>query len=129
MNTRKIAAEYRLAHWTQIMHRKRESGLSAKVFCKNEGIHENVYYYWQKKLRSAACEQMAEMQSEQVERKLVPSGFAELKIVKAYDPPTLPEHATQGEIRIDIAGIRIAADSTYPSEKIAALLGLFKQPC
>lgn len=85
MNTRKIAAEYRLAHWTQIMHRKRESGLSAKAFCENEGIHENVYYYWQQKLRSAACEQMAEMQSEQVERKLVPSGFAELKIVKAYD--------------------------------------------
>ena len=129
MNTRKIAAEYRLAHWTQIMHRKRESGLSAKAFCENEGIHENVYYYWQQKLRSAACEQMAEMQSEQVERKLVPSGFAELKIVKAYDPPMLPEHATQGEIRIDIAGIRISADSTYPSEKIAALLGLFKQPC
>lgn len=129
MNTRKIAAEYRLAHWTQIMHRKRESGLSTKAFCKNEGIHENVYYYWQQKLRSAACEQMAEMQSEQTERKLVPSGFAELKIVKAYEPSTLPESAAQGEIRIDIAGIRIAADSTYPSEKIAALLGLFKPPC
>ena len=129
MNTRKIAAEYRLANWTQIMHRKRESGLSAKAFCENEGIHESVYYYWQQKLRSTACEQMAEMQSEQAERKLVPSGFTELKIVKAYEPSALAENAAQGEIRIDIAGIRIAADSTYPSEKIAALLGLFKQPC
>lgn len=72
---------------------------------------------------------MAEMQSEQAERKLVPSGFTELKIVKAYEPSALAENAAQGEIRIDIAGIRIAADSTYPSEKIAALLGLFKQPC
>ena len=53
MNTRKIAAEYRLAHWTQIMRRKKESGLSAKAFCENEGIHENVYYYWQQKLREA----------------------------------------------------------------------------
>ena len=129
MNTRKIAAEYRLAHWTQIMHRKRESGLSAKVFCENEDIHESVYYYWQQKLRSAACEQMAEMQNEQAKRKLVPSGFTELKIVKACEPSTFPESAAQGEIRIDIAGIRIAADSTYPLEKIAALLGLFKQSC
>ena len=129
MNTRQIAAEYRLAHWTQIMRSKRESGMNVKVFCENEGIHENVFYYWQQKLRKAACEQMAEMQSEQVERKLVPSGFAELKIVEAHESPTLPENATQGEIRIDIAGIRIAADSTYPSEKIAALLGLFKPPC
>ena len=70
MNTRKIAAEYRLAHWTQIMRRKKESGLSAKAFCENEGIHENVYYYWQQKLREATCEQMAEMQNEQVQKKL-----------------------------------------------------------
>jgi len=129
MNTRKVAAEYRLAHWTKIMRRKRESGLSAKAFCENEGIHENVYYYWQQKLREATCEQMAEMQNEQVQKKLVPSGFAELKIVEAYEPPTLPENTAQGEIRIDIAGIRIAADSTYPSDKLAALLGLFKPPC
>lgn len=129
MNTRKVAAEYRLAHWTQIMRRKKESGLSVKVFCENEGLHENIYYYWQRKLREAACAQMAEMQSEQVQVNLVPSGFAELKVVETYKPPTLPEFATQGEIRIDIAGIRIAADSTYPSEKIATLLGLLKPPC
>lgn len=129
MNTRKIAAEYRLAHWTQIMRRKRESGLSVKAFCESEGLHENIYYYWQRKLREATCAQMAEMQSEQVQVNLVPSGFAELKIVESYEPPTLPKNATQGEIRIDIAGTRIAADSTYPSEKIAALLGLFKPSC
>lgn len=129
MDTRKIAAEYRLAHWTQIMRRKRESGLSAKAFCENEGFHENIYYYWQRRLREATCEQLAKIQSEQVQVNLVPSGFAELKIVEAYEPPAPPENATQGEIRIDIAGIRIAADSTYPSEKIAALLGLFKAPC
>lgn len=129
MNTRKIAAEYRLAHWTQIMRKKRESGLSVKAFCESAGFHENIYYYWQRKLREATCEQLAEIQSEQVQVSLVPSGFTELKIVEAYKPPTLLENAAQGEIRIDIAGIRIAADSTYPSEKIAALLVLFKPSC
>jgi hypothetical protein len=129
MNTREIAAEYRLANWTQIMRRKKESGLSVKAFCENEGFHENIYYYWQRKLREATCEHMDKIQNEQVQVNLVPSGFAELKIVEAYKPPSFPENTTQGEIRIDIAGIRIAADSTYPSEKIAALLGLFKPPC
>lgn len=76
MNTRKIASEYRLAYWTQIMRRKRESGLNVKAFCESEGFHENKYYYWQRKLREATCEQMAEMQSEQVQVNLVPSGFA-----------------------------------------------------
>lgn len=129
MNTRKIAAEYRLAHWTEIMRRKRESGLNVKAFCESEGFHENLYYYWQRKLREATCEHIAEMQSGQVQVNLVPSGFAEVKIVEAYKPPVLPENAMQGEIRIDIAGIRITADSAYPSEKIAALLGLFKPLC
>ena len=129
MNTRMIAAEYRLAHWTQIMLRKRKSGLSVKAFCETEGFHENIYYYWQRKLREATCEQMGKIQGEQVQANLVPSGFAELKIVETREPPPFMKDAVQGEIRIDIAGIRIAADSTYPSEKIAALLGLFKPPC
>lgn len=129
MNTREIAAEYRLAHWAQIMHRKRESGLSVKAFCENEGFHENCYYYWQRKLREATCVHMVEIQSEPVQINQVPSGFAELKIIEADKPSTPPENATQGEIRIELAGIRIAANSTYPAEKIAILLGLGKPPC
>ncbi|WP_337999084.1 IS66 family insertion sequence element accessory protein TnpA, partial [Desulforamulus hydrothermalis] len=58
MNTREIAAEYRLAHWAQIVRRKNESGLSIKAFCASEGFRENTYYYWQRKLREAACEQL-----------------------------------------------------------------------
>jgi len=33
------------------MERQKESGLSVKRFCSNEGIAPSTYYYWQKKLR------------------------------------------------------------------------------
>ena len=56
MNTRAIAAEYRLQQWAGIMQNCKESGLSIKAYCENAGIHPNTYFYWQKKLREAACE-------------------------------------------------------------------------
>ena len=129
MNTREIAAECRLAHWTQIIRRRSESGLSIKAFCASEGFHENKYYYWQRKLREAVCEQMTEIGTEHAQTSLIPTGFAELQIAEAHERQTLQENGGQGQIRIDIAGMLIAADSAYPAEKIAALLAALKRSC
>jgi len=75
MNTREIATGLRLAHWAQIMQERVASGLSIKAYCKANGIGANTYFYWQKKLRSAAAQQLAA--SAQPERQaLVPSGWA-----------------------------------------------------
>ena len=54
IDTRKITKEYRLSHWIQIMQERCESGLSIKGYCEREGIHQNIYHYWQRKLRAAA---------------------------------------------------------------------------
>ena len=54
MNTRKIAAEFRLKHWAQLIHERAEKGVSVHTYCETIGIHENTYYYWQRKLREAA---------------------------------------------------------------------------
>ena len=58
-DTRKITKEYRMQHWTQIMRERTESGLSIKGYCEQEGIHQNVYHYWQRKLREAAIERLS----------------------------------------------------------------------
>ena len=55
MNTRSIAAEYRLAHWAQAIQDRTDRGLSIRSYCEEVGMHENTYYYWQRKLREAAC--------------------------------------------------------------------------
>ncbi len=129
MNTREIAAECRLAHWTQIIRRRSESGLTIKAFCANEGYHENIYYYWQRKLREAVCEQMTEIRTEHTQTGLIPPGFAELKIAEAHERLPLRENSGKDEIRIDLAGMRITADSSYPAEKIAVLLAALKRSC
>ena len=58
MNTRDIASEYRLAHWAQVMRERTDRGLSIRAYCAETGIHENTYFYWQRKLREAACLEM-----------------------------------------------------------------------
>lgn len=58
VNTREIADDYRLAHWAEIVRERVESGLSVKDFCQSRGFHQNIYFYWQRKLRQAAWAEM-----------------------------------------------------------------------
>jgi hypothetical protein len=39
---------------TVLLDRQKESGLSIRNFCSNEGIPPSTFYYWQKKLRKEA---------------------------------------------------------------------------
>jgi transposase-like protein len=39
---------------TVFLQRQKESGLSVKSFCSNEGIAPSTFFYWQKKLRKDA---------------------------------------------------------------------------
>ena len=54
--TREIAAEYRLTHWAGVVRQRAESGLTVKAYCESAGLHENTYFYWQRKLRESVCE-------------------------------------------------------------------------
>ena len=100
MNTREIAAEYRLSHWAQIMHERKESGLSIRAFCKNAGLHENVYYYWQRKLREASCEELALRRETAITE--APT-FAEVRLPPAT-PCTGVITVRMGGVEVEIAG-------------------------
>jgi transposase-like protein len=63
MNTTTLAAEYRLQQWAVVIKDCKESGLSIRKYCKNAGIHENTYYYWQKKLRETIYKEITTEQS------------------------------------------------------------------
>ena len=56
-----VRDEYRLQEWTQIHQRYRESGLSNREFCRQNGIAEKTFYYWLRKLREAAIKHKPEL--------------------------------------------------------------------
>lgn len=63
---------YRMEQWRQIIQECQKSGLSNKAYCEQHGISEKTYYYWLRKLRTAAMEraapQIMEVEPEQEER-------------------------------------------------------------
>jgi hypothetical protein len=40
-----------IVKFTRLIARQKESGLTVRSFCSNEGIAPSTFYYWQKKIR------------------------------------------------------------------------------
>jgi len=110
MNARQMKTKYRMAEWTALLQERAASGESIVAFCQERGIKKHQYFYWQRKLRETACEQLA----------TTASGFA------AVNLPVAPLE-TSGQVRIEVSGATISADSTYPPDKLAALLRELRQ--
>ncbi len=75
INTNELAAEYRLGHWAQIIQERIESGLSIRAYCVKMDIHENTYFYWQRKLRESVCTEIQVTAPNDV----IPSGWMQLE--------------------------------------------------
>lgn len=77
MDTRRVAQELRLQHWANLMREAKNSGLSNRRWCRENGIQEKTYYYWQRKLREAACQKLLPKEGISGDKALVPSGWTE----------------------------------------------------
>lgn len=98
MDTKKVTAEYRLSQWMHVIKEQQCSGQNIKDFCQEKGISRNAYFYWQRKLRKAACMELAKLE-EPVN--CVPEGWMQL---------------TQGQgikstLDIEAGGCRVTVDA------------------
>lgn len=76
MNTRKVADEYRLTQWAQLVQTRLTRGQKIEDFCQEMGINKNVYFYWQRKVRQVACTELVKMEETKHE---TPSRWMQLK--------------------------------------------------
>ncbi len=121
MNTREIAAEYRLSHWAGIMRERQESGLSIKQFCKNAGYHESVYYYWQRRLREAACQEL--IPAAQAERRMARAPEGWVSCIK-------PEiSASQPTLAIEIGPYRVVVGNDIEPEHLVKVCRALASIC
>ena len=128
MDTKAMTHQFRLSHWAGVMRERNESGLSIRAWCRENGVGEKTYYYWQRQLRETACEQFAEYQTS-YQTELTAPGFAEVKLRDSPARPTLSGAVQLGQLHIEIGKVRIAADNAYPPEKLAELLRELTRPC
>ena len=65
-----VKQEYQLQVWSGMLQQWKESGLSVKEWCREQGLAEHTYYYRLRKLRQTACtalEQASPIQLAEVE--------------------------------------------------------------
>jgi len=119
MNTKDIAAEYRLAHWAQVIQDCADKGISVRAYCKSIGIHQNTYFYWQHKLRETAASgiQVAATLSE--EKSLAPKGWAALCISSGHD------EEPQG-LTVEVGGCHIAICTDTDLELLSKVCQVLK---
>ena len=120
INTREIAAEYRLQHWAQIVQEQKQSGLSIKEFCETAGFQPNRYFYWQRKLREAACNGLPV--AVEPKQEIVPTGWA------AIEPAETTE-VEASALPIEIGNCRIIVDSDTDIELLAKVCSMLVSLC
>ncbi len=59
MNMKKISHEINLQKWTQIVEECRSSGQTAVSWCAERDINIKTYYYWQRRVCKAVCNELA----------------------------------------------------------------------
>lgn len=117
MDTRAVAHEVRLREWAEIMRQRTASGLSIKAWCEAHGIGRQQYFYWQRKLREAACSELSG-RTPSSETQLVPSGWARLESQAAV--------SAEPGITIEIDGFRVTATASTDPALLAEVFRALK---
>lgn len=117
MDPQKVAAEYRLSQWAQVMQAQQDSGQNIKDFCETAGISRNAYFYWQKKLRKVACTELAKTEEP---RNIVPSGWMQLA------PPQPQSQQMKATLEIEISGCHITAGPDTDPELLKKVCRVLK---
>ena len=101
MNTRNVAAEYRLAHWGQVLQERADRSISIRLYCEEAGIHENTYFYWQRKLREAAC------------TGIQPTGLSDGKslVPRGWTALSVKEPNQAHELTVEVVGCHISVQA------------------
>ena len=131
MNTKAIAKVYRLAHWAEIMRERQDSGLSIRAYCKKAGFHENIYFYWQRKLREAACQELNKQQDEtnRSNKSLIPSGVT-VPVPSGWAICEATEtNVAENTLIIEIGGCKIIVDGDVNHELLAKVCKVLVSLC
>lgn len=112
MDTREVSAKYRLVQWAQTIQARARSGKNIKEYCASSGISRNAYFYWQRKLREAACSEISETETKvRSGDSLAPSGWARLESADV--------DRAEDTVAIEVDGCRIIANAKTDLELLA----------
>ena len=54
-----VKNQYRLEQWTRLIQDCQSSGMRVDDWCEANGVTHHAYYYWLRKVRKAACQDLS----------------------------------------------------------------------
>ena len=103
----KETKELRLAQWASIIKEQKQSGLTVKAWCSQNGITKDTYYYWQQKLRKEVYEAIKPQESL----------FAPVPNEVMLEQPAMSDHRSmtsltlrKGNVTVEIADCTLSPD-------------------
>jgi putative transposase len=115
MNTKKVANEYRLTKWTQIIQERHHSGQTISDFCQEAGISKNTYFYWQRKVRKVACTELLRTQES---KNIIPNGWMQLKPEQ--------EQKEKATLDIEIFGFHVTVNAGTDPELLKKVCNILR---
>lgn len=112
MDTRQIAHEMRLERWEKVLRERKASGLSIRRWCRDNGVNEKTYYYWQRKLREKVCGQLVVGREEPQ----TPAIFTQVRL------PASPGPASDGKLVIRLNGAEVEIHGEVPSATVETVI-------
>ncbi len=109
MSTQLATQQIRMNQWAQIIHARNESGLTVRDYCDQNGLSENAYFYWLRKIRASAIEASG-------------GQFAELTAPAA---PIISGAGTAG-VTIEMNGAKIHVDDAGCRSTLAMVLEVLR---
>ena len=119
MTSKELAQKVRLEQWAQVMRTRSESGESVRAWCASNDINEKTFYYWQRKLRQAACDQITKQEGSLQKTGLIPAGWAQVTT----------KISVEETLTIKIGSIMIQATQNTDMDLLAKVCQALVPPC
>jgi len=124
MDTKEVTMEFRLTQWAQVMQDRVASGQSITAYCAQRGIGIHRYFYWQRKLRETATQQLvAVAEPGKMRQAHVPSGWAQACVIE--------ERASEqaGGLTLRVGGAEIEVRQGFDEALLATVCRALSQSC
>lgn len=127
--------EIRTEQWRQIVLEANGSSLTKKEFCRQNGIKEKQFYYWQRKIRRQESSRLrleatlAPVESTSVVSSCSSSSFVTVNLSEPEDTSSLPlslSSTFHPELMIQMNGVNLFVVSNVHEETLQSVIRVLR---
>ena len=124
----KPSYQVRIELWKNIIKDQAASGVGKSAWCRDNGVNPRAFFYWQRKLRNMALEELNVSEDNHLPRPSQPytpsTTFCEISapVKNQSDPPV----NISSDLTIEINGCRVLIGNSFSKESLASVIEVLK---